>query len=231
MIKVRKDAPLELLGVLGCGIQTGAGTVMNALSARPGESIVVFGVGPVGLSAIPAAKVCGCTTIIAVDVLEARLRTAHEVGATHAINISDPTFTVDQIRLIVPQGVDYALDTTGRVENCKAGLDALRTFGKLAFLGVPKTQDPIEADMFKMLMQGQSMVGVVEGDSVPEIFIPRLVDLYLAGQFSFDRMITRYDFSLINEALEDQKQGKVVKVVLRSLKGETLCLQYQKILS
>ena len=109
--------------------------------------------------------------------------------------------------------MDYALDTSGRVENCKAGLNALGTFGKLAFLGVPKNQDPIEADMFKMLMQGQSMMGVVEGDSVPEIFIPRLIDLYLAGQFPFDRMITRYDFSQINQAIEDQKQGKVVKVV------------------
>ena len=99
------------------------------------------------------------------------------------------------------------------MENCRAGLDALGTFGKLAFLGVPKNDKPIEADMFKMLLQGQSMMGVVEGDSVPEIFIPQLIDLYLAGKFAFDRMITEYDFSQINEAIEDQKQGKVVKVV------------------
>ena len=213
VIKVRKDAPLELLGVLGCGVQTGAGTVMNALKARPGESIVVFGVGPVGLSAILAAQVCGCTTIIAVDVLASRLQIALELGATHVITVNDSVPTAEQIRFIAPEGVNYALDTSGRVENCKAGLDSIGTFGKLAFLGVPRNQDPIEADMFKMLIQGQSMMGVVEGDSVPEIFIPQLIDLYLAGKFAFDRMITKYDFSQINEAIEDQKQGKVVKVV------------------
>lgn len=211
VIKVRKDAPLELLGSLGCGVQTGAGTVMNTLKAQPGESIVVFGVGPVGLSAILAAKACGCTTIIAVDVLEPRLSMATELGATHVIRVS-PSLSKD-IRSIVPAGVDYALDASGRVENCRTGLDALATFGKLAFVGVPISAKPIEADMAKMLQQGQSMVGVTEGDSVPETFIPRLIDLYIAGNFAFDRMITRYDFNQINQAIEDQKQGKVAKVV------------------
>lgn len=211
VIKVRKDVPLELLGSLGCGVQTGAGTVMNTLGARPGESIVVFGVGPVGLSAILAAKACGCTTIIAVDVLDTRLSMATQLGATHLIRVS-PSLSKD-IRSIVPAGTTYALDASGRVENCRAGLDALATLGKLAFVGVPTDGKPIEADMAKMLQQGQSMVGVIEGDTVPEIFIPRLIDLYLNGKFPFDRMITTYDFKQINQAIEDQKLGKVAKVV------------------
>jgi aryl-alcohol dehydrogenase len=213
VVKVRKDAPLELLGVLGCGVQTGAGAVINTFKARPGESVVVFGVGPVGLSAILAAKVCGCTTIIAADVLDSRLQTALELGATHTVKVSAGVSAAGQILSIIHTGVNYALDTSGRVENCRAALDALATFGKLAFVGVPKNEKPIEADMFKMLLKGQSMIGVVEGDSIPEIFIPQLIELYLAGQFPFDRMITKYDFAQINEAIEDQKQGKVVKVV------------------
>jgi aryl-alcohol dehydrogenase len=213
VIKVRKDAPLELLGVLGCGIQTGAGTVINALEARPGESIVVFGVGPVGLSAILAAKVCGCTTIIAVDVLDSRLKIASELGATHVVKVLPDISTTEQILAIISSGVNYAVDTSGRVENCRAGLDALGVFGKLAFVGVPRNEKPIEADMFKMLLKGQSMLGVVEGDSFPEVFIPKLIDLYLSGKFPFDRMITKYPFHQINQAIDDQKQGKVVKVI------------------
>jgi aryl-alcohol dehydrogenase len=220
VIKVRNDAPLELLGVLGCGVQTGAGTVMNALKARPGDSIVVFGVGPVGLSAIMAAQVCGCTTIIAVDVLDTRLESAKEFGATHTIKVTPNASLAKAILAIAPRGVNHALDTSGRVENCRAGLDALGTFGKLAFLGVPKNEKPIEADMFSMLMKGQSMMGVVEGDSVPEVFIPKLIDLYLAGKFPFDRMITKYDFRQINQAIEDQEQGKVIKVVFTFAEGE-----------
>jgi aryl-alcohol dehydrogenase len=213
VIKVRQHAPLELLSVLGCGIQTGAGTVINALKARPGESIVVIGVGPVGLGAILAAQVWGCTTIIAAHVLNSRLETALELRATHAIKMSSESSAANQILSIMAGGVDYALDTSGRVENCRAGLDALGTSGKLAFVGVPKNENPIEADMFKMLLKGQSMMDVVEGDSVPEVFIPRLIDLYLAGKFPFDRMITKYSFNQINQAIEDQKQEKMVKVV------------------
>jgi len=214
VIKVRKDAPLELLGVLGCGIQTGAGTVINALKARPGDSIVVFGVGPVGLAAILGAKVCGCTTIIAADVLNSRLQLARELGATHTLNVSSGTGVTEEILKIHPGGVNLALDTSGWAENCNAALNALSTLGKLAFLGVPRNEKPIEADMFKMLLKGQSMMGVVQGDSVPEIFIPRMIDLYMAGMFPFDRMITKYELHQINEAVEDQKNGKVAKVVL-----------------
>jgi aryl-alcohol dehydrogenase len=214
VVKVRKDAPLELLGVLGCGIQTGAGTVMNVLKARPGDSFVVLGVGPVGLASILGARVCGCTTIIAVDILESRLQMAKDLGATHTINASSASGLVEQIHKIVPHGVNFALDTSGWAQNCKAGLNALSTSGKLAFLGVPRNDKPIEADMFQMLLKGQSMMGVVQGDSVPQIFIPLMIDLYMSGMFPFDRMITKYKFHQINEAIEDQKNGKVAKVVL-----------------
>lgn len=213
VIKVRKDAPLELLGVLGCGVQTGAVTVMNVLKARPGDSIVVFGVGPVGMSAVLAAKVCACNKIIAVDVLESRLDKARELGATDVINVNSAGSIADKIRTIVPHGVKHALDTTGRVENCKAGLDVLGTLGKLAFVGVPHGNKPLEVDLFPMMIQGKSIMGVVQGDSLPHVFIPMMIDLYMAGQFPFDKMIAKYKLRQINEAIEDQSKGTVVKVV------------------
>lgn len=216
VIKVRKDAPLELLGVLGCGVQTGAITVMNALKATPGSSIVVFGVGPVGLSGILAARVSSCTKIIAVDVLDARLQMAKELGATDVINVSNLSSVeaiAEQILSIVPGGVNYAFDTTGRLENLKAGINAMATLGKLAFVGVPHSDKPLEVDLFPMMLKGHSIMGVVQGDTVPEVHIPMMVDLYMSGLFPFDRMIAKYKFNQINEAIEDQKNGKVVKVV------------------
>lgn len=218
VIKVRKDAPLELLGVLGCGVQTGAITVMNALKAAPGGSIAVFGVGPVGLSGVLAAKVCACTRIIAVDVLDSRLRLAKELGATDVINVSSGRFSsggavTEEILRIVPGGVNYVFDTSGRLENLKAGINALSTLGKLAFVGVPHSDKPLEVDLFPMMLKGQSIMGVVQGDTVPEVHIPLMVDLYMSGLFPFDRMITKYKFNQINVAIEDQKKGQVAKVV------------------
>ena len=98
IVKVRKDVPVEILGPLGCGIRTGAGAVMNTLRPNPGASIAIFGVGPVGMSAVLAAVVCGCTTIIAVDIIADRLEKAKEFGATHIINANetDPVEAIPQ---------------------------------------------------------------------------------------------------------------------------------------
>lgn len=212
-IKVRKDAPLEILGVLGCGVQTGAISVLNALKAEPGSSIVVFGVGPVGMSAIMAARVCGCTSIIAVDVLDSRLEMAKGLGATDVINVSATTSVSETVLSIVPRGVNYVLDTSGRLENIKAGIDSLTTLGKLAFVGMPHNDKPFELELFPMMLKGKSIMGVVQGDSTPEVHIPLMVDLYMSGLFPFDRMISKYKLEEINEAIEDQKVGKVTKVV------------------
>ncbi len=213
VISVRKDAPLELLGVLGCGIQTGAGSVMNVLRPHPGQSIVVFGTGAVGVSAIMAARVCGCTTIVAVDVLDSRLDTARELGATHVVKIEKGRSTTQELLAIVPRGIDFALDTSGYVENSSVALDSLATLGTFAFVGVPVNDKPIEASMMNMLMKGLTIRGIIEGEAIPEIFIPQLIDLFMAGRFPFDKMITKYPFDDINIAVEDQKAGNAVKVV------------------
>jgi aryl-alcohol dehydrogenase len=109
---VRQDAPLAALGPLGCGIQTGAGAVMNSLAVRSGSSLAVFGTGSVGLSAIMAARVVGCTTIIGVDVNPTRLQLAGELGATHTIDAreADVLATIQQL---TGGGADYTLETTG----------------------------------------------------------------------------------------------------------------------
>jgi len=210
-VVVRKDAPLEILGVLGCGVQTGAGAVMNALHPEKGSSIAIFGVGPVGLSAVMGAAISGCEPIIAVDVLPQRLDMAKAVGATHVVLAVPNGHIASSIRQKFPGGVNYALDTTGRPETGQHAIAALAPKGQFGFVTIPA--GGLQINMYTVFLQGLSIRGIVQGDSVPQSFIPQLIDLHLAGRFPFDRFITRYDFSQINRAIADQAAGKAIKPV------------------
>lgn len=217
VVKVRKDVPLEILGPTGCGIRTGAGAVMISLHPKPGSSIAVFGVGPVGMSAILAAVVCGCTTIIAVDINSNRLETAKKFGATHLINSSqeDP---VAAIQKITGEGADYTLECVGNPKVLRQAVDSLPRGGPrcgvCGLLGVvpPGTEVALEMDK---LMNGRTVRGIIAGDSVPDLFIPVLIELYRQGRFPFDQLITFYPFDEINKAVEDMEKGKIVKPVLQ----------------
>lgn len=213
-IKIDKNAPLELLGPLGCGIQTGAGAVMNNLNVTPASSFVTFGAGAVGLSALLAAKICGATTIIAVDIIESRLELAKELGATHVINskLADP---VETIKNITQGGIAFALESTGRPEILKQAVDSLGILGKLAIVGAPPLGTLAQFDVNDLLLSGKTIVGVVEGSSVPKTFIPKLVDLYQQGLFPFDKLVKFYDFENINQAALDSQSGITLKPIIK----------------
>ena len=133
-VKVADDAPIELLGPLGCGIQTGAGTVLNALQPAPGSSIAIFGVGSVGLSAVMAAKVSGCLKIIAVDRNPTRLQLARELGATDIIDATN-TNAQETIIALTGGGADYAIDTTAIPQVLRSAVDSTHTMGETAVVG------------------------------------------------------------------------------------------------
>jgi aryl-alcohol dehydrogenase len=217
VVKVRKDAPLELLGPLGCGIQTGAGAVINTLRPSAGSSIAVFGTGAVGISALMAAKVVGCTTIIAIDVNEERLALARELGATHVIN-SKHADTGGALKGLVAAGLDYSLDTTGRPELLRVAVEALKPLGVCGLIGGAPAGTDLSLDMTNLLF-GRTVRGIVQGDSVPDIFIPKLVDLFMAGRFPFDRLVRFYGFDSINDAAEDTRSGVTIKPILRMSGG------------
>jgi aryl-alcohol dehydrogenase len=213
VVKVQDDVPLEILGPLGCGIQTGAGGVINSLQARPGSSIAVFGVGSVGLVAVMAAYASGCTTIIAVDVVPARLKVALEMGATHTIdsNTVDP---VEEIRKITGGGVEYSLECAGIPKVLRQAVDALTWGGVCGLIGVAPMGAEVSLDM-QNILNGRAVKGIVEGDSNPDVFIPQLIELYKRGRLPFDRIMTFYPFEQINQAAEDSENGKTLKAVLR----------------
>ncbi len=212
-IAVRADAPLELLGPLGCGVQTGAGTVLNALKVRAGSSFAAFGAGAVGLSAVMAARVAGATTIVAVDVVPSRLALALELGATLAIDASarDP---VEAIRAHTG-GVDFSLDSTARPDVVRQAIAALRSRGVCAVVGASAPGTELRADINDVMQNGKTIRGVVEGDSVPQIFIPQLVDLYMQGRFPFDKLVKYYAFDAIDRAAHDSERGDAIKPIAR----------------
>lgn len=213
-VKVSKDAPLDLLGPLGCGIQTGAGSVMNSLKVGPGASFVSFGAGAVGLSAIMAAKIVGATIIIAVDIVPSRLDLALELGATHIVN-SRECDVVEAIVEITGGGVDFALESTGRPEVLAQGIETLGLLGTIGVAGAPKLGTRAEFDVNNLLLKGRSIRGIVEGDSVPQIFIPQLIELNRQGRFPFDRLVKFYELADINQAARDSETGVTLKAVLR----------------
>ena len=213
VVKVRDDVPLDALGPLGCGIQTGAGGVINSLQARPGSSIAIFGTGSVGLSAVLAAVVCGCTTIVAVDINDGRLAMARQMGATHVVN-SGQADPVEAIRAITGCGADYSLECTGLPKVFRQSVDALGMPGVCGLIGVAPFGVEASFDM-QTILNGRTIRGIVEGDSIPDVFIPRLIELYKQGRFPFDRMITFYAFDQINQAAEDSEKGRTLKAVLR----------------
>ena len=213
VVKVPPDVPLEILGPLGCGMQTGAGTVLNVLKPTAGESIAIFGVGPVGLAGLMAAKAAGCTTIVAIDVHDSRLALARSLGATHTINSKTQLAAPYIHESVLPGGVHYSLDTTGRNEVINQAVAALRFMGRCALVGV-STAAKLEIDN-SVLFTGRSVEYVVEGDSVPSLFIPQLIELYKKGLFPFDKLIQFYELEDINQAIADSESGTTLKAVIR----------------
>lgn len=213
-VKVRADAPLELLGPLACSGQTGAGAVFNVMKPNRGDGIAIFGVGAVGLSALMAAKIAGCDPIIAVDLHEHRLRLARELGATHGINHTGRTDVLAEIRALTGGGVRFSLETSAQPAVFREAIEALMPAGTCVLLGSARGGTDASFDM-KFLQEGRVIRGVMQGDSTPPEFIPRLVDLIVLGQFPLERMVTFYDLNDINRAAADSESGRAIKPVLR----------------
>jgi len=205
LVKVSKDLSLELLAPLGCGLQTGAGTVMNSLKVSAGKSMAIFGTGAVGMAAAMAARIVGANPVIGVDIHPMRLKLALELGATHVIdNRHDEV--ASRIADITGSGVDYVVETTANPKMHRLAIDVLNPQGTVALLTGENGID---------LPEGRRTLGIIEGDAVPQRFIPELIALYRAGQFPFDRLVKFYDFSEINQAIADAKRGDTIKPVLR----------------
>lgn len=214
VVKVPGDIPLEIIGPLGCGIQTGAGGVMRSLACPAGSTLLVTGGGPVGLSAVMGGKIQGCSTIILVEPHEARRTLALEFGATHVIDPKAAPDLAAAVRAISPIGVDYAFDTTGVPAVQAAVMGALAPKGTFGIVGVAPPGTPLPGDVNTAMTFGHTVKGIIEGDSDPDIFLPELMQHWREGRLPFDRMIKTFPFAQINEAIAAQHHGDCIKVVL-----------------
>jgi aryl-alcohol dehydrogenase len=210
-VRVRRDAPLELLGPLGCGVQTGVGTVLNIMKPGVGESLAVFGCGAVGLSAVMGARIAGCAPIIAVDKVPSRLALAAELGATHTVNAGqeDPLSRIDALG-----GVRYVVEASGVPAVLAQAMRAVGYGGVLGMLGGHPPKATLEVNIQSTLF-GKTLIGVVEGDVNPHKFVPYLVDLYLEGRLPIDKLANFYELDEINLAVKDSLEGKTVKPMLK----------------
>jgi len=220
LVKVSKELDLPSLAPLGCGIQTGAGCVMNSLKVSAADSLAVFGCGAVGLSAIMAAKVVGVKRIIAIDLNTYRLDMAKRLGATSCLQ--PPTQSdkkkesiVETIRSLADGvGVHYAIDTSGNKHALRNAIDSLRPLGTAALIGGSDPGTEVGVDMLGLL-PGKHLRGVIQGDSVSQLFIPFLIQLHQEGRFPYTELITYYQgLNQLNEAHE-ASNGRVIKAVIR----------------
>ncbi|MFJ8676716.1 NAD(P)-dependent alcohol dehydrogenase [Streptomyces sp. NPDC093589] len=209
-VKVPADFSPALAAPLGCGVQTGAGTVLNVLQPAAGSSLVVFGTGAVGLSAVMAAVAEDCA-VVAVDPVASRRSMARDLGAVAALDPADATDVAAAVRDVTSGGPHYAIDTTGQSAVISQAIAALRQRGTLALVGIGRKA---EFDIMTVMTKGIQLRGVIEGDAEPQQFIPQLIKLHEQGRLPIEKLVTEYPFSDIEEAARAAAAGEVIKPVL-----------------
>lgn len=208
LVRLDEDLPVALMTTLACGVQTGVGAIINVLQAGAGDSLAIFGCGTVGLAAVMAAKIAGCTRIVAVDVRPERLAVARELGATEVVDNSDGEARIKRL------GVGLAFDNTGKPAVIEAAFAGLRPRGRLVVAGLSARGAAVTLDANRLMSRGCSLRGTIEGDAEPRSFIPRLIDWYRRGLLPLERLVTTYRFEAIDAAANDMLAGRIIKPVL-----------------
>jgi aryl-alcohol dehydrogenase len=214
IIPVAPDAPLHYLAGFTCGVQTGAGAILNAMPVRSGGKVAIWGTGAVGLAAVMAAKASGAAEIVAVDRVAHRLALAAELGATATIDTAGEELAdvAAAVVKLTGRGADVALDTTGNPGVILAAVQSLATHGTASVItssGAPVTLPPGD-----LLLKGRQLRGTMGGHINPTVFIPRLLDLHARGRFPVDRLVKNYPFAELNTAIADSLSGATIKPVL-----------------
>ena len=208
-VKIPSDVDPAMVAPFGCGVQTGSGIVLNCMKAGLGDKIAIFGCGTVGLSAVMAAKIAGCTEIIAIGGKDDTLALARELGATATINRKNVDDLCAALMEAAGGPLDFALDTSGNETAIMGLLHSLRYTGGIALAGGGYNLTFNNFDL-----NCRTIYGVSEGHSNPKVFIPQLLEAYKQGRFPIDKIITTYAFENINEAAQDSSNGGCIKAVL-----------------
>lgn len=215
LVKVPAGADLDLFGPLGCSVSTGAGTVFNELRPRAGSSIAVFGSGTVGLCAVMAARLQGCTTIIAIDQSARRLAAAKELGATHTINTKEISGVVAAVKDLTHGELDHSIESTLGAKLAAEAVESLGILGTCALVGGGKPTQEMKLKHEDVLLQGKRIVGAMGGGGQSSTMYPALIALQTQGRFPLEKIVRYYPFEQINQALDDCENDAVIKPILR----------------
>ena len=218
VVQVDPDLPLALLGPLGCGVLTGAGTILKAMEVEAGSSVLIVGAGAVGLSAVMAARIAGAAVIVAIDHNPARIDLARELGATHGL-IADDQSIGERLAHARLGPIDYAIDTTGHTGLVEQAIAVLASRGQIALVAAFAPGATIALDAAHIMSAGRVVRGIVEGSADPQTFIPELLDHYRNGRLPLERLIRFYDFDDILAAIAAGETGEVVKPVVLMTRG------------
>ncbi len=213
VVKIREDMPLDRAALIGCGVTTGLGAVLNTAKIEPGSTVAVFGCGGVGLAAVQGARIAGARMIIAVDVYEHKLSLARELGATHSVDASsrDP---VEAIREMTGGGVDYSFEAIGLKKAAEQCFDCLRPGGTATIIGMIPMGQKVELDGY-MFLREKKIQGSSMGSNRFRVDMPRYIDFYMQGRLRLDEMITRRGrLEDVNDAFRAMKAGEVARTVL-----------------
>lgn len=215
LVKIPKEVPFQQAAVLGCATATGVGAVLNSAKVQPGESVVVIGLGGVGLNALSGAALAGARHIIGVDIQDDKLALASRFGATHVFN-GGADDVIERIKAVTGGGVDHAFEVIGLGATQRQAIEATRVGGAVHFVGIPKS-GPLELNVMTDLLIGQrSLHGVYMGASDVRKDIPYYCDLYLQGRLNLDDLIAQ-EIALedINAAYEQQANGAIARSIIR----------------
>ncbi|MEM7691696.1 MAG: NAD(P)-dependent alcohol dehydrogenase [Pseudomonadota bacterium] len=214
LVRVDPSLPLELLGPLGCGVQTGVGSVLRSLKVEAGSSLLIVGGGAVGLSAVMGGAIAGCEHLVLVEPVAARRKLAQEFGASEVIDpIANPEWVKD-CRARYSLGFDYGLDTSGHAGAQESALKCLASMGVLGLVGLGARENKPPGRANLLVSNGQTLKGILEGDSDPDEFLPQLLEYFQQGRLPFDRMVQTFPLSQINQAVAAVHDGSCIKAVL-----------------
>jgi len=213
LVKVDDDVPLAIVSLGGCGVTTGVGASINTAEVSPGSSVVVFGCGGVGISAIQGARSAGAAEILAVDMVESKLEQAKHFGATH---VCTPD-ALDQLKgeITAGEGFDYALECIGNPNTIRGAFDAARRGGTAVVVGVGRLDQEVKFNAFEFFFSDKNLRGSMYGSADVRTFMPKLLRLWKAGKLDLESMISRrIQIEEINDAFEAMQEGKVIRSVI-----------------
>jgi S-(hydroxymethyl)glutathione dehydrogenase/alcohol dehydrogenase len=216
LVVVPREMPFAQAALLGCGVVTGAGAVLNTAGVRAGDSVVIFGAGGVGLNAVSGARLAGASRIVAIDIQQRRLEAARRFGATDVINsaTSDP---VEALRTLLPSGADHVFDFVGLKAVAEEGLGMLAVGGGLYLVGVAQPDVGLTVNIIGAIGGQKRVVGVNYGSSVAKHDIPMYAQLYLQGRLNLDDLVSKeIALSEVNDGYAALKDGSLNRVVVTS---------------